>query len=320
MTLNEQPSLFLPDTTPATAKSGLVTRRKRGFGWFTRTFSLTIWVVLGILITILINLVAFTNVPYYVADVRSYVVGGHLALSAGLLMIVQVIANWILGLIAAGRGSQTTRRGGGFLRHRLRLVFRTMWVAVVSLLGLRLVILGVFVVGSILTFTRWLGPSLYSADVAYIRDVASAQGLPLALLILIACAQWLTAPFLRARYSAALGALGATWAAVPLEKAFMGLTFRLGAGLMASLAVLWGYGLVTLWYLTLTNPASSLSYQVPPPTWTLAPVGSRLWQAQVLAILSAMLVLLVVHIVMQAILPGLFVVIARSRLKAQALG
>ncbi len=213
---------------------------------------LTIGLLVGI------DRLTFNRPQPWVSDPRQYTLSGKLTLSLVLVFGMQMIATWLLSVRAARlAASGVPRAGGQLLRARLRVIRRSLREEGLLIVLLRLGVFGVMAVAATYVYTDWFGRpiSLELADLALqvIRRSSPLIGVPLAL----ALVQSLVGPFLRVRYSTALGALAATCTADRRMRPWAGMAARLGAGLGFSLALLWGLTVVVLTYLTLTEPGPS---------------------------------------------------------------
>jgi hypothetical protein len=211
--------------------------------------------LLASLMVVFFNAVSFNNVPYWVATPRSYVVGGRLVLSGGVLLGLQAVGTWMLGLIAASNGGNAVSGQGGLLQQRLVIARRRMSFLAWAVILLRLEVVVVLVLGALYAFTPLLGPPVRWNATTFIRMTFERWPLVVALTGAVTLIQWLAGPLLRMRYSAALGALAATWAKQPADRSSLALTARLGAGLAGYLAVVWGGGLTWLIVLTIMDPS-----------------------------------------------------------------
>jgi hypothetical protein len=138
------------------------------------------------------------------------------------------------------------------------------------------------------SYTRVLGPPIAHSFPGWFEGNRS-DGVFVAAILGALIPYWLTAPFLRVRFSAALGALAGTWSYRPDERTSTALAARLGIGLAGLLALMWGATILLLVLLAAVNPASRYTYgyynPYPSPT---PPDGSQI----AVAIFAAAAVLL----------------------------
>jgi hypothetical protein len=260
------------------------------------------------------NAVSFTNVPYWVASPRPYVIGGRLVLSGGVLIGLQAVGTWVLGLIAASKGGNAVSGRGELLQQRLIISRRRMSFLAWAVILLRLGVVVVLIMAAIYAFTPLLGRPLRWDTTTFVRAVFRSWPLPVALTIAVVLTHWLIGPLLRMRYSTALGALAATWAKQPADRSLLALTARLGAELAGYLAIVWGGGLIWLIVLTIMDPSYySVSRFAGRPS-TLSPSSPE--------VLTACLIIGVLALVIMAgqiFLPQVYVRMARRRLRRTAL-
>ena len=140
-------------------------------------------------------------------------------------------------------------------------------------------VLGVLVVGVIFANSDLIGPrvdfsqfELINPSIHYLWYVAAAVFVP----------HWLVGPFLRIRYSAALGAFAGTWASARRDRLALGLTARLAFGLVGVLIGIWGITLMTMIHRAMSGASYARGYV----DYSGAPVTAQLvlWGVPIFAL------------------------------------
>ena len=116
---------------------------------------LPVAIAASVLLLVFLNLVTYVRAPMWVLDVRQWRIAGRLAVSAAVLAVLQLIATWVLGLMGAIGGAQSYDEGGDVQYAQRQLIGPAL--AVVSL---RLLLLGVVVVGLVLAVTGLFDPDV----------------------------------------------------------------------------------------------------------------------------------------------------------------
>ncbi len=223
-----------------------------------------------------ISLAAFNRPPGWVLNTREWMIAGRLGVSAAVLIGVQAMLAWGIGLAAARGGALAARGYGGNLHHRLRIARRRLVVPTIALVMVRVGVLGVIGLAAIFAYLPWGGMSIATGLPALLRP-ASGYGLFVLAAVVLAIPHWLIGPFLRLRYSVGLGALAGTWAKHEADRVALAFSALLGAGLAGVLALLWGWSSGLLVLLTLVNPSSYRSAMtLPNPYGALPPFQAAL--------------------------------------------
>lgn len=186
------------------------------------------------------NAITFWNAPTWVNNRGDYLLTGRYTLSLSVLGVLQLLATWLLGLLAARAGTAAARSQGTLLRLRLSVARQRMMVYAWAVVILRLLILLALGVGAVLAYTTWLGLRLNWEVAVDVRQSWRAGWLIVLVALVAGTLHWVVGPFLRVRYSTALGALASTWVADRAQRTWAALTARLGAGLVGAVAILWG--------------------------------------------------------------------------------
>ncbi len=254
-----------------------------------------------------VNLGLFSQAPSWVSDPEEYLLGQRIAGSLGALAGLQVIGTWLLGLVAAATAVGAAAGQGGMLRQRLAILRRRAAIMAWAVFLLRVMLLIALGISVVLAY-------MYIADVrSSLRSSRSPYTMEIVALISILGAglvHWLSGPFLRLRYSMALGAWGASWTRRRDRRVWMALTARMGAGMCGSLALLWGSVLGILVVGMIRQPFShSTSIDFRRVFFPFLPRDS--WDSIIL--LLALSVLIVLYMMGQLILPPFYFWLARRR-------
>jgi hypothetical protein len=215
-------------------------------------------VVAGSLI-LLFALATFGTPPPWTYDPHSYAVSGRLRVAATVLFLLQVLYNWLNGLLASNAGAQAARGQGATLRKRLRIVQTRFFIPILATALLRIGVVFVLALAYLYSYTRVFGPRIDMGFPGWIDINRGDIFFTLAILGVLT-PYWLIGPFLRVRFSAALGALTGTWSYRTDERTSLALSARLGVGLAGLLALLWGGTILLLVMLATVNPASRNMY------------------------------------------------------------
>lgn len=255
-----------------------------------------------------VNLGVFSQAPSWVSNPDEYLLGERLAGSLGLLAGLQVIGTWLLGLVAAGTAVPAAAGQGGMLRQRLAILRRRAAIAAWAVFILRVIFLTALAVSAVLAYQH-ITDVRNSFQIS--RNPHVMEVVALVSILSTALVQWLIGPFLRLRYSMALGAWGASWTHFRNRRVWMALTARMGAGMCGSIALLWGSTLGILVVGVIRQP---FIRSAPVNLWwelfRFLPEDS--WEGIVL--LLGLSVLIVVYMVGQIALPPLYLWLARRRL------
>ncbi len=231
--------------------------------------------------------------PPWVSTPRDYLIAGRIGGALAALGIIQLGLSWLLSLLGAlaGAGAAGSRPG-----HRLRIVGRRLRVLAAAVAAVRIGLIGMGLLTVIHAYTNWLG-SPVSEGILGILRLPAFKSVPAWLAGCILAVQGVIGPFLRLRYSAALGALAAALAPPRRpDRLAAALTARLGADLAGALAVIWGWAILSLAIVTLLDPYSSYTYYTYEPVngWDLLAMvagGAALTTAGQVALASVWLAL-----------------------------
>ena len=203
-----------------------------------------VFVVFGSALIILI-VVLLIRAPSYIfdpAEIREFLVGSRLSAALIILILAQAFTSYLLGLLSASSAAAITHPDAN-PTPRTRIIGRRLLLPGITALLVKLGVIAVGGLGLIVTSTDWLGPRVdfgpidwFDSSTHFLWYAAAVVFVPV----------WLAEPFLRIRYSAALGALAGTWASARRDKLALGLTARLAFGLMGVLAGIWGITLMTM--------------------------------------------------------------------------
>jgi hypothetical protein len=211
----------------------------------------------------LFSLLAFSQPPSWVTNIREYQVNGRLGLIFTLLLLAAVAVTIILGIAAALAGASAAGGGGESLRGRLRIVRRRLRPFVAAAAFLRLALIGTFALGAAYAYGRMFGPRLNTGLPGTVREIIGPDPMGWALLAAV-LVPWLIGPLLRVRLSTAVGALAATFTHGRIERTAYALGARFGLGLSAVLGGLWLLSGIMLVIQTIVDPVSSANSYQPP--------------------------------------------------------
>ncbi len=250
----------------------------------------------------LVNLVTYRYVPSWVSDPLSYMLGGRLAVTLGTLAVIQLLATWYLGLHASVVGAAAVPGPGISPRPRLKAARRRARVAAWAVLLLRLMLLGVGLLGGLLVFSGWLGVRLPSQTATQVARTFAVRPALLVAAGLLGLIQLVAGPFLRLRYSAALGALASALTGECDQRIWAAVSARLGAGLAGALTVIWGGAAGVLFLLVSYDPFYASRYRPVPNPFPFVPD----YMSRVLTVAGIAGAGLAVYLAGQALLPLLY--------------
>jgi hypothetical protein len=281
--------------------------------WLIRFACATLALLGSLGLIVVITLITYREPPPWIGDARVWRISGRLKLAVLALGSIQLILTWGLGLLGAisGAAGYTTR---GTLRPRLAVQRCKMAAGVWTILSVRFVILFVLLLAGVFTFTSLLGRPFNASSLEHTLLVRPLLPLTAGFLILI---HLFAGPWLRLRYSLALGALAASYTASTSRRHWSAVTARFGAGLAGILALIWGSALATLGILTAFDPFyTSQSYDVIP--WIFPHIPASI--GRVLVVSVAVVVALSVYTAGQIALPVIYIWLAERRTRRRAAG
>lgn len=297
-------------TVPPTPAAAPVATQRRARRWsrvrwrrMVQIGCLPLTTIMAAGLVVSFSLLSYGAPPSWIGDPRTYIIAGRLGVSAAILFALQLVYHWINGLLAANAGAQAARGQGRSLRSRLRIVRRRFLVPVLATVLLRLGVVLVIVLVMLYAYTRVFGAPIDLSFPDWIernRDEVLFAGAMLAVVI----PYWLINPFLRVRFSTALGALAGTWSPRSDERTSLALSARLGVGLVGVLALLWGGAILFLIMLSVSNPASRYTYS---PYRSYQPLSAA-------QLSLAALVIVAVLLAGQVMLTAMFTRLAQQRL------
>lgn len=271
---------------------------------------LPVTIITALALILVLNFVFFFQAPTWIPDKTSYLVAGRLLLSLGTLASMQMLVTWGIGLMAAFMGLRAAAGQGGLLIRRLAVIRRRLEIGTWAVVALRLVVVLILVASAAYLFTSLLGFHLAWDFADSFSLFVSRYPALFGLAASICLAQWLIGPFLRLRYSLALGALAGAWTRDRDYRPWLALSLRLGMGLAGLLALIWGITIVRLTVGIIFDPVGYPSLPQYPDLFPLLPPGAA--SAAMLTLQVAGLVLL--HSVIQVILTQVALNSARARL------
>ncbi len=257
-----------------------------------------------------LNTVPFVDVPSGIVDLNSFLIGGRIAISLQALFLLQLMGTWALGLVGAVVATRAAAGQGRFVAERLAILRNRASFLAWAVLALRLLFLAVVIMTLAFLYTPVLGTRLDSDLASSIWLAIQLEPLEIGVVLFVMLVSWLFGPFLRLRYSMALGALAATWSRRSDSRFWLAISARLAAGLLGMLLVLWGGALLNLISYALQNPnvGQGIPYNLPPVIASLSPLaqGTASW--------LAIAALLALYVAGQVFLPPLAIALARLRL------
>lgn len=258
-----------------------------------------------------ISQVVVSRAPSWVSDPEEYLLGQRIAGNLGALVGLQVIGTWLLGLVAASTAAAAAAGQGGMLYQRLAILRRRVTITAWAVFLLRVIFLIALGVSAILIYPYIAEVQDSWANFLTIRNPYVIEIVALVSMLGTALAQWLVGPFLRLRYSMALGAWGASWTRFRHRRVWMALTARMGAGMCGSLALLWGSAFGILVIATIRRPFSgSYTLDFQRVFFPFLPEDS--WNGIVFSL--GLSVLIILYMVGQLVLPTFYLRLARRRL------
>jgi hypothetical protein len=289
-----------------TARRGIARWSRSERRWLIR-FACASLPLLGSLgLILIITVITYRDSPPWVVDVRVWRISGRIRLAMILIGGLQLLLTWGMGVLGAVSGAAgfTTR---GALRPRLAVQRRRVSAGAWTILSLRLVLLLVLLLAGVFAFTSLLGRPFDASDLEHTLLVRPL--LPLAAGFVLAI-HLLAGPWLRLRYSLALGALAAAYTPSAARRRWSAVTARFGAGLIGVLALIWGSALITLGILTAFDPFyTNQGYEVTP--WIFPHVPFSI--GRVLTISLVVAVALGIYTAGQIALPVVYLWLAERR-------
>lgn len=270
--------------------------------------------IIACAVLLFVNTVPFIDIASaYTVDIREQV-ASRLAASALALLILDAVGMWMLGVVAAILSSRMTLGQGVGIDLRLivmqqRYAFLAWAASIIRALGLATA--GIAVT---LALTPAFGVKITSDLISSLSLDARYQPVTVSLTAIIVLAGWTFGPFIRLRFSLALGMLAATWSKRPNERFWLALSARLFVEMLGSVAIVWGICLLNLVAYIAIDPlvGAGISNSLPAiiGMFPLDSVGGSNW----LGIAIALSLLLFG----QLGLPFIFLRIVRWRLRRQA--
>ncbi len=228
-------------------------QQRRAFQWGCLPVTLLV-AVCGL---VFLNIVTYRRAPSWISDPSEFLFSGHMMVSLGMLTAMQLMATWLMGLLSAASAGTLAAKPRSSIRRRLAVVRRRVRIATWAVLMLRLGLLLGLAIAWLFMMTVFDGSLLPNFVVDLFRVLRMGRGLfvvPAAGLMLIS---FFVGPFLRMRYSLAIGVWAATFTPHHDERPWVAASARLGAGLLGVLGILWGVSAITLFGLAVVDLHSS---------------------------------------------------------------
>ncbi|MBN1427799.1 MAG: hypothetical protein JXB07_05390 [Anaerolineae bacterium] len=289
-------------------RPGSLRRRRRlvRLGCLPMTCALTVCLLL------MVDLVVISKAPPWVINPRDYLLGQRIVSTLSVLAGLNLVSTWLLGLISAAMAAPAAAGQGGLLHRRLTILRRRTDMMAWAVFMLRLAFLIGFVVAVILAST-------YLTDAQSAREinntiVALRQYVVWVVFVLsVGLAHFLLGPFLRLRYSMALGTLAATWARLRDGRIWRAIMARTAANLLGVVVLLWGGSLGAIIFATIRRPFSRSAlidfHRVFFPALTVS------WDVGRMLLFSIGVALaLCLYMIGQLVLPPFYLRLARRRL------
>lgn len=269
---------------------------------------LPITLILTACLLLFVNLVAVSRAPTWVSDPEEYLLAQRITGSLGALAGLQIIGTWLLGVVAAATAAGAAAGQGGLLRKRLAVLRRRVVPAAWAIFILRVLVLIALAISAVLIYPYLVDFQGTWTDFRIARRPHISEIVTALLTLVTVLLHWLSGPFLRLRYSMALGAWGASWTRFRSRRVWMALTARMGAGMCGSLALLWSSLLGVLVLLTIGHPFSrSDALDFRRVLFPFLPRDS--WESIVL--LAGLSVAIILYMVGQLALPRFYLWMAR---------
>jgi len=261
----------------------------------------------ALLAVVTVNGIAYLNEGYQGILLSDSVINLHTLISLQALFLLQLAASWIVGLGASILGTRAAAARGGLIRQRAAILQGRVRFWAWAILALRVW----FALIAAFGLAWMLAPTLFGREPSYtmaatLMWAARYETITFGLALFVGAISWLFGPFLRLRYSLALGALAATWSRRADERFWLAISARLWTGMLGAIAAVWGSALANLVYFAFQNPNTAQAIYQSPSLWWPAAQGSWLW--------LGITALLTLYMCGQAFLPPLFLRAARFRL------
>jgi hypothetical protein len=220
---------------------------RRGCGPF-GLGAVAVTVLLAVAVTVI-------NVPSFISDPFGYRVENGLAITLIIVAAFNVVATWLLGVLAARSGARAARGQGQLMRPRLAVARRQMLPHTLAVIALRVVLILTLVgIGLAVVASTSYFDNLNDAVRALFSRVLLA-----APLLTVLGLHLLGGPVLRMFYSTALGAFGASTTSDRDARISAALTARAIAGVVGIVALVWGVVLFSLLLTTINQPISGIA-------------------------------------------------------------
>ncbi|MBN1313092.1 MAG: hypothetical protein JXB30_16900 [Anaerolineae bacterium] len=257
---------------------------------------------------LVVNGVFISKAPSWVTDPDEYLLGQRILGTLGTLTGLHLIGTWLLGLLGAAMAGAAAAGQGGMLRQRLTVLHRRTMIVAWAVFLLRWILLAALIVSAILADRYISNVSITGDDYFNVFGVEWVISVVALVTLLI---HLLSGPFLRLRYSMAVGALGATWSRQRRWRLLAAVTARTAAGLLGSVALLWGGVFGILIILTIRQP---LSHSLPIDFHQIFFPALSWSMASSLLFLLGLTVLIWLYVIGQLVLPFCLLWLARWRL------
>jgi hypothetical protein len=265
--------------------------------------------LLTICLLLVVNLGLITGPPYWVSDAHEYLLSQRILGSLGTLAGIQLVGSWLLGLVGAVAAASAVGGQGGLLRQRLAVSRRRIVLYAWAVFLLRWIFLIALVVCGVLAYASLASFRLSWND--FRRTTGFFEVLALSVMTISVLLQWMFGPFLRLRYSMALGAVVAVWTRARDARRWQAITVRLAEGMLGAFALLWGGTLGGVVVTSIRQPFSwSRTADFHQLYFRFLPRDS--WVG--IVVLFGLSGLILAHMLAQLVLPSLYLWLARRRL------
>jgi hypothetical protein len=295
-------------------RPGSLRRRRRlvRLGCLPMTCALTVCLLL------MVNLVVISKAPPWVTNPRDYLLGQRIVSTLSVLAGLNLISTWLLGLISAAMAAPAAAGQGGLLHRRLTILRRRTDVTAWTVFMLRLAFLIGCVVAVMLASTYLINAQSAREIDKTIVDL-DRYVVWIVFVLSVGVVHFLLGPFLRLRYSMALGGLAATWARLRDGRAWRAIMARTAANLLGVVVLLWSGSLGAIIFATIRHPFTHLYFldfhRVFFPALTVS------WEVGRMLLFSiGVALVLCLYMIGQLVLPPVYLWLARRRLARRSQG
>ncbi|NDJ35526.1 MAG: hypothetical protein GYB64_12745 [Chloroflexi bacterium] len=213
-----------------------------------------------------LSILAVPRAQPYHSDPQAFLIESRLQVAFAAALLLQALATWVLGMLAAGAGAQALD-SDDTMPEALHQAQHDLIHPLIAVILIRLIFVGIIAAIVLLAFDpgRRFFPDIASLEWILVEQPALALAAAAAVAL-----QLIGGPVLRMRYSTALGALAATLTREKQARLPAAFNARMAAGTVLNLSYIWGVGVIGLILLTLNDPNIDVSFVVSTSTiWPL---------------------------------------------------